>query len=296
MSAHGVEPLFESVGQCGFPGTGQARKPDGEGILSHISGADIPGEVKVVPEKISVAGGDGFHGSARTGVVGDLVDQDQAAHWLAFFEGVQNDLFRSKDAADADLVLIQPVRGNVMSAVNVHLILDVHDGGVDHFGSQLQDIVDAGHQRGLVHPQERGGEAFRDGMSLSLHQYTASGNVDFPAQLNGHRLSCHSLLHFIKAVQNAGHRGGFSAGKAADLVAHPDASALNLALEATEGGVGTAYSLDRHGEFRAVRGGSDFNLVQIFQKRKSVIPGHPVGMLRDVVSGGGGNGDDGEAV
>ena len=229
-------------------------------------------------------------------MVGDLVDQDQAAHWLAFFEGVQNDLFRSKDAADADLVLIQPVRGNVMSAVNVHLILDVHDGGVDHFGSQLQDIVDAGHQRGLVHPQERGGEALRNGVSFSLHQHTAPGNVDFPAQLNGYRLTRNSLLHFLKAGQNAGHCGGFSAGKAADFVAHPDAAALDLTLEAAEGSVGAAYSLNRHGELRTVCRGSDLNLIQIFQKRKSVIPWHPVRMLRDVVSCGGGNGDDGETV
>ena len=296
MSAHGVEPLFESVGQCGFPGTGQARKPDGEGILSHISGADLSGEVKVVPEQISVAGGDVFHGSARTGVVGDLVNQDQAAHGLAFFERVQNDLFRRKDAADADLVFIEPVRRDVMSAVDIHLVLDVHDGGVNQPGSQLQNVVDAGHQRRFIHPQERGGEALRNGVSFSFYQHAASGNVDFPAELNGHRLSCNSLLDFIKAGQNAGYRGGFSAGKAADLVAHSDAAAFDLALEAAEGRVGTAHPLHRHGEFRAVRGGSDFNLVQIFQKRKSVIPGHPVGMLRDVVSGGGGNGDDCEAV
>ncbi len=87
-------------------------------------------------------------------VIGDLVDQDEAAGLAIVRVGIERDRAIETQIADADLVELQLLRGQMLHRVDVHLVLRRRDAAGDGARAELDQIRTAGKHRFLVHPDD----------------------------------------------------------------------------------------------------------------------------------------------
>jgi hypothetical protein len=116
----GVQPLLHQVGDGGLAGAGQAGEPHHAGLVPAELGAGVLVDLHRLPvDVVRPTQGVADHAGAH-GVVGEPVDDDEAAHVAVVVVRVEGHRLVEGEVAHADLVELEGLGRDVLERVDVH--------------------------------------------------------------------------------------------------------------------------------------------------------------------------------
>ena len=108
------------------------------------------------------------------------VDQDERAGVAVVGVGVPGDRHGGREIAEADLVEVEPLGGELVEIVDVEPMLEFGDGGRDGSRPDLHQVRAPRQHRIGAHPDDVGGELVGDlRTAVRMRQHVAAGDVEF---------------------------------------------------------------------------------------------------------------------
>ena len=229
--------------------------------------------------------GEGEH-AGGDGVVRHPVDQDEAAGFAVVHVGVEGDGFVQMQGTHADFVELKTGGGKLFQRVDIDLVANRADFGVDRAGPCFQQIAAAGQEGFVRHPDDRGFKLVgHAGRGVDRGNYVAARDVDFVGQGKRDGLADHSLVEVAIGGDDARHGAFAPRGLNADALARADEASGDRPGKAAKIEIGPVDPLHRQAERRALHAvGVDFHRFEIIHQIRAAIPGHVGTGFGDVVT------------
>ena len=126
----------------------------------------------------------------RRRLVGLAVDQDEGAGLAIVGVGIEGDRRRRREIAEADLVELEALGGELVECVDVDAVLELGDLRRHGAGADLHQIRAAGQHRVGAHPDEMRGELVGDlRPARRMRKHVAARDVDFVGERQRHRVA-----------------------------------------------------------------------------------------------------------
>ena len=286
MSAFRVQFLLDEIRDVRLAGPRKARQPNHARLLPLEIGVGtlvdldrLPFDDLRSPQSLAQhAGGDG--------VVGDAVDQDEAAGVAILGVGIKGDRPVEFQFADADFVEVQLLGLHMFQSVDVDLVFQGQHGRGNGLRADLHQIASAAQHRLLAHPNDGRLELIADlGRCVGGADQVAARDVDFVGQRQRHRLIRHRDSEIAVLGDDARHRGFLARRHHADSLTLPNETADQRAGEAAEIEVRPIHPLHRHPKRLLLQPLLvDLHRLQQFHQRRAGIPRRVDALLDDVVA------------
>ena len=210
---------------------------------------------------------------------------------------VEGDRLGERQVAEADVVERQRAGGKLLEGVDVDAVLQLADRCADRAGAGLQQIRAAGQQRLLRHPDDVSGDLVGNlGATVGRRQYVAAADVDLDVRRQRHRIAGSGLVAVAVHGDDALHRRRLAGAGDDDRIARAHGAGGDSAGIAAEAGIRPVDPLDRKAESAFGRTIGDVDFLQVFEQRRSAIPGRAGAALGDVISVAGGDGNRDQAL
>ena len=145
------------------------------------------------------------------GVVGDLVDQDEAAQRAIFCIGIKDDAPVGRNLANPDLIQIQRLRCEMFHRIDVDFVFWFGDCYADHLRAQFEPVAAADDERLVVHPHDGGFELVSDfGRVVGSGKHIAAGTIDFLFQSDRDGLARNRFVEFPVHGDHRFYRAGLA--------------------------------------------------------------------------------------
>ncbi len=236
------------------------------------------------------------------GVVGRLVDEDEAPGGAVAPVLVHEQRRRQAQPQPADLVQLEPV-GLLLAVERVHVdaVQQLVHLGERRARGVLDPVAAGGRERALRHPAHHRVDVARlDGLVVRTADHVAARHVDVVLEAQRDRQRRVGLLELaLEGVDRRDARGP-ARGQHDDLVARAEHPRGHLA-----GVAAVVVVLVRHrphdplhGEARVlqVAVGGHVHVLEVVEQRGPLVPGHPLRALDHVVAVQRGDRDEGDVV
>jgi hypothetical protein len=230
-------------------------------------------------------------------VVGELVDEYEAAGLAVVVVGIERNGPVGTEVADADLVELELLGRHVLHRVHVNAIAEIGDTGVEHPWPDLHQVGSARQHVLLVHPDHGHLElvGYPRGRG-SGGKHVAPAHVDLVLEGQGDGLTIHGLLQ----VAVLGH----DSRDLALPTRRQDANQVTWTHDPSGDGTGEPAEilvrpvdpLHRQPERPLLQALFDFDRLEVLHHGRPVVPGHPVAGLGDVVAFQGRHRDGGDVL
>ena len=141
-------------------------------------------------------------------VVGEAVDDDEAAKLAVLVIGRKGDRRAEIEIAHADLVERQRLGRHMFERVDVDLVFGAFERAVDGAGADLDEIGAAGQHRLIAHPQDARLELVgRTDRIAAGAENIAAADIDFIVERDGDRLAGDRHCRDRRRRSRSGRRG-----------------------------------------------------------------------------------------
>ena len=286
------QALFHQIGDGGLARARQAGEPQHGRLLAFHDGAGLLVHVQRLPMNIGGAHQREIdHAGAHRGI-GEAVDQDEAAAVAIILVRIERQGLGQGEIAIADFVQRQGLARQMLQIVDIDFVLQRRYRRRHRGGAQLEQILAAGQQRLIRHPQQMGRELVGDvGPRFRRRQHVAARDIYFVGQGQSDRVARHGFGKIAVMGDDAGdfrQPAGLGDG---DGVAGPDATAGNGAGKAAEIQIGPIDPLHRQPERLVGQGGVDVHGLQMRKQRRALVPGRLFALLDHIDAEAGGHGN-----
>ena len=216
--------------------------------------------------------------------VRDAVDQYELAERTVRRERVDGNRLQQAHPHARQDVLLEALHRMLRAGVDVDGELHLFDHAGDQLGSQLDQIVPARHERGVIHPQDRRLEAVGHGYIGPGGEHAAARHVDLAVERDGDRAPHAGGIPRRVAHEDALDAGALPAGKHDELIARMHLPRLDLPLEPTERTIGAAHALHGHIEPLLDLSVGDIDLLELGEQRLAAVPLRMQGGPRHVIA------------
>ena len=186
MPTQRVEFAFDHVRDRRLPRAGQAGKPDDARLvaLERRMGALI--DLDRLPMDVLRPAQRKVQQPRADGVVGQPIDNDEAARVPVFGVRVEGDRLVEIEIADADFVQMQRLCRDMFERVDVDLVFRRGERHPDRLGADLQEIRPPRQHLVLAHPDDCCFKLVGDaGRRSGAGEHVAATDVDLVVERNG---------------------------------------------------------------------------------------------------------------
>ena len=139
-------------------------------------------------------------------LVGEAVDQDDAARVAVLRIGVEGDRLGGRQIDHADLVQLQHLGSVVLKRVDIEAVFEIGHLRGNRARHRLQEILAAGQHVLVVEPDEVRCELVgKRRPRVLVCEHVAAACVDLVGERQHHRLAGDNALQFLRAEKEPGH-------------------------------------------------------------------------------------------